>query len=276
MQRRVGLTTPLLRVGMWSLLAGTYSCITLLISHSSFAFVHDLSLGLDAILTFAMALLIAFRTNRAYERWWEARAQWGKLVNVSRNLAVKVRELHEPNEADCQHVRNVIVAFAMGLRDHLRDKPVLKNLPGLENSNAVPGHMPSYIVRRLYRQFRQWQAAGKLTDEQLWVLDRETRELLEVCGSCERIKNTLMSISWQAFTRQCIAIYLFVLPWGMVDAYGVWTIPLTAVVAYFVIAGEGIAHYVEEPFGIEEDHLDLDRIVLGIDRSVSEVLLADD
>jgi len=96
--------------------------------------------------------------------------------------------------------------------------------------------------------------------------------LLEVCGGCERIKDTPMSVSWRSFTWQCIGVYLLVLPWGLVDDFGAWTTPLTILVAYFVIAGEGIARYVEEPFGLHEDHLDLDTICQGIDRSVSDVL----
>ena len=96
--------------------------------------------------------------------------------------------------------------------------------------------------------------------------------LLEVCGACERIKTTLISVSWRTFTWQCIIVYLLILPWGLVDEFQKWIIPFTTVAAYFVIAGEGIAHYVEEPFGVHEDHLDLDRICGVIDRSVTEIL----
>jgi putative membrane protein len=81
-----------------------------------------------------------------------------------------------------------------------------------------------------------------------------------------------MSVSWRFFAWQCITLYLLVLPWGLVEDFGIWTIPITIVAAYFVIAGEGIAGYVEQPFGEQEDHLDLDQIVGAIDRSVSEIL----
>ena len=83
-----------------------------------------------------------------------------------------------------------------------------------------------------------------------------------------------MSVSWRFFTWQCIALYLLVLPWGLVDDFAVWTIPVTTVAAYIVIAGEAVAHFIEVPFGTGEDHLDLESICHGIDRSVSETLLA--
>jgi putative membrane protein len=83
----------------------------------------------------------------------------------------------------------------------------------------------------------------------------------------------LMSISWRSFTWHCIVVLLLVLPWGLADDFGVLIIPMTILYSYFVIAGEFIAQTVEEPFGRQEDHLDLEGICRGIDRSVSEVLL---
>ena len=274
MPERVGMTVPLLRVWMWAVLVAIYSGLSLLKSYPPFVDVPEIPAGLDAALSFALALIIAFRMNRAYERWWEARTLWGTLVNVSRNLAVKIRELQCPNTEECGQASDLIVAFALGLKDHLRDDPDLRQLPGFESDQSTPGHLPSYIVRRLYRLFERWKSEGMLSDGQLWVLDREARVLLDVCGGCERIKTTLMSISWRSFTRQCIVVYLLVLPWGLVDDFGVWTIPLTFVTAYFVIAGEGIAHHIEEPFGTDEDHLDLKNVTESIRRSVREVLTA--
>ena len=275
MPKRRVLTAPLLRVWMWALPVGAYSYLALLKSYQPFASIPGIPAALDAALSFAIALILAFRINRAYERWWEARTLWGSLVNVCRNLAVKVRELHHPSPDDRLAIRNLIVAFCFGLKDHLRNDIRLQSLPGFEDDPHTPGHVPSYIVARIYRLLDRWKAEQKLSPEQIWVLDSELRMLLEVCGACERIKNTMMSISWRSFTWQCIGVYLLVLPWGLVGDFGAWTIPLCMVVAYFVIAGEGIARYVEEPFGVDEDHLDLEGICHNIDASVSEVLSPD-
>ncbi len=98
------------------------------------------------------------------------------------------------------------------------------------------------------------------------------RERRRKCGASERIKNTMVSISWRTFTRQCIVASLLLLPWGLVEDFGVWTVLLTVLISYFVIAGEAIARYVETPFGRDEDHLNLEQICGAIDRSVSEVL----
>ena len=272
MSPRVGLTTPMIQVCGLSVLVGCYSLLALRKDELKFASFPDIPLAIDAALSVAMAMVLAFRVNRAYERWWEARILWGTLVNVSRNIAVKVHQLVSPNEADRKQVRDTVVAFCYGLKDHLHDDPQLDRLPGFENDPYQPKHLPSHVVGRLYSKYEQWQTDGQLSDQQLWVLDSDTRVLLDVCGGCERIKTTLMSVSWRFFTWQCIVLYLLFLPWGLIDDFGVWTVPLTTLTAYFVMAGEGIAHYVEEPFGPHEDHLDLESMCQTIDRSVSEAL----
>jgi putative membrane protein len=114
MPQRIGITVPLLRVWIWVLLVGVYSGLALLKRHSPFSLVPEVPASLDGALSFAMALIIAFRVNRAYERCWEARKLWGTLVNVSRNLAVKVTRLLQPDRAERRRVRDLIVAFAVG------------------------------------------------------------------------------------------------------------------------------------------------------------------
>jgi len=251
---------------------GLYSCLPLLVVHYDLVRFPGLLSGASAVLSFALALLIGFRVNAAYDRWWEARKLWGTLVNISRNLAVKVREMQHLDEAERQHVRNLIVAFCSGLKDHLRDEPDLRKLPGFQTDSATPQHLPSYVARHLYRVFEGWQAAGTLSDGRLWVLDSEARLLLDVCGACERIKTTLPSISWRSITMQSILAILVLLPWGLAPTFGPWTLVLTVLITYMIVAGEAIARWVEAPFGRGEDHLDLEGMCQTIDRSVSEVL----
>ncbi|MFV1968541.1 MAG: bestrophin family ion channel [Pirellulaceae bacterium] len=115
MSQRIGFTVPLVHAWLCAFVVGAYGCLAQFKSHSPFAYVPEIPLALDAVLSFAMALLIAFRVNRAYERWWEGRTQWGKLVNISRNLAIKVRELQRPSVDDRRLIRDLIVSFCLGL-----------------------------------------------------------------------------------------------------------------------------------------------------------------
>lgn len=47
-------------------------------------------MGVYSLIGFVLSLLLVFRTNTAYDRWWEGRKKWGEMVNNCRNLAAKV------------------------------------------------------------------------------------------------------------------------------------------------------------------------------------------
>lgn len=272
MRNRLGLTAALRRVSSWTIPVGLYSVVALARPYPPFSYVPALPTGLEAAMFFAMSVLLAFRTNRAYERWWEARTLWGTLVNVSRNLAVKSRQLADPDAADRQRMRDLMVAFCYGLKNHLRDENELTRLPGISEQQPRPQHIPSWIAGQVYGLLRKWRDAGRIRVEELWLLDAEARTLLDVCGACERIKTTLPSISWRWFVRHLMIAFLLLMPWGLVEDFGYWTIPMSMAIAYFVFGCEGISRFVEEPFGHHEDHLDLDAICRTIEKSVSEIL----
>ena len=222
-----------------------------------------------------LGFLLVLRLNRGYERWWEARSLWGTLVNVSRNLAVKVRELVGPNAQERSHVRTLIVGFPYGLKDHLRDGSELQKVPGFSETESRPQHVPSFIAARLYEMFNRWKRAGQISGEELWVLDREARELLEICGACEKIKTTPVAQSYRTLVRHALLLVLLAAPWALDEKLGWFNVPATFIASALVLALEGIATKLEDPFGTTQDDLQLERICGTIDSSVSEILEAE-
>jgi putative membrane protein len=107
---------------------------------------------------------------------------------------------------------------------------------------------------------------------ELLFLDGHAASLMNICGACERIQKSPISASYRWFIRQTIAIYLLTLPWGLLEHFGWWTIPVSGMLAYFMIGVEMIAEEIEDPFGITEDDLMLDDLCQTIDRSVTEIL----
>lgn len=227
--------------------------------------------NIHAALGIVLGWLLTFRSNVSYARWWEARTLWGGLVNTSRNLAIKIADLVKAGDRELAKCRADIIAFSYALRDHLRDGARLNRLPGFAQATDDPEHVPSYLVTQMYGELGAWKRQGFIDGQELLVLDEEARRFLEICGGCERIRNTRLVRSYRTFARQCVALYLLTFPWGMVHDFGWWTIPLTAVIAYFMIGLETVAEHVEEPFGYDEDDLDLDSLCQSIERTVNEV-----
>lgn len=227
--------------------------------------------ALDATLAFVLGLWMAVRINRAYERWWEGRTLWGTLVNASRNLAVKIRTLVRPEAEEAERVHALITAFAYGLRDQLRGGARLDRLPGFEE-NEVADHVPSAVVVAVYRCFRDWTAAGRVTQDELRMLDLEGRILLEVAGGCERIHNTSLPPSLTWVTRIAVAAALLLAPWAAAEELGWWLVPVAGGVAFLMLVAETIANSLEHPFGTELNQLDLTEISRAIEISTGEIL----
>jgi ion channel-forming bestrophin family protein len=262
----------LTRVALYALGVTAYACIPVWLEfrYDEFGYFRFPS-NLHAALGVVLGGLLSFRTNVAYARWWEARTLWGSLVNKSRNLAIKVADLVQANDNDLTRFRSEIIGFAYAMRDHLREGADVRKLKGFEDCTDRPSHVPAYLVTRMYESLCNWRDAKQIDGQDLMVLDEEGRNFLEICGACERIRNTGVIRSYRIFARQCVLLYLVTFPWGIAHDFGWWTFPLTAVIAYFMLGLETVAEHVEEPFGYDDDDLDLDQLCQAIETSVNEV-----
>lgn len=260
---------------IWLIVAslGVYSAAVLLVDSYYLNHVKTISSELHGVLGLILGLLLVFRTNTSYDRWWEGRKLWGQLVNDSRNLAIKVQTCVRAAAIEKHQLGNWLIDFAYALKGHLRGGIQLNKLPGFENATERPQHVPAYVAGRIYDQLERWRQANQLGGFELWFLDQHAGSLMVVCGACERIQKTPISISYRWYIRQSIAIYLITLPWGLLEVFGNWTIPAMVMLSYFMIGVELIAEEIEDPFGHGEDDLLLDDICHTIEKSVHEIML---
>ena len=226
---------------------------------------------LHSLLALVLGGLLVFRTNTAYDRWWEGRKLWGQLVNDCRNFAIKVQACVQTAAAEKQLLLRKLVSFCFALKEHLREGSPLRSHDGYSESTETPSHVPAYIARDIYSQLEKWRAAEKLGNIELLFLDTHAASLMNICGACERIRKTPIAPSWRTAIRQIIGIYLLTLPWALVEGMGHWAVVITFFVAYFMIVLEAIAESIEEPFGTDEDDLKLDELCAGIRASVLEI-----
>lgn len=231
----------------------------------------DTSAQFHAVLSLVLGWLLVFRTNTAYQRWWEARTLWGALVNASRNCAIKFTEIGTIAPESLAKVRKLLAAFPVALRVHLRGE-IDFNLPQ-EVRELAPRvqHVPLEIARQLYAIAADAKRQQQIDGDELRVLDAELLRLMDICGGCERILKTRIVKSYRVFARQCVLIFLATLPWGIANDFGFWTIPLTIITAYFMLGLEIVAEHVEEPFGYDDDDLDLESLCETISRSIREI-----
>ena len=232
---------------------------------------------LHNLLGFAISMLLVFRTNTAYDRWWEGRKQWGALVNNSRNLSIKLNSiLTQDDEKNRSFFKQIIPRFALELKNHLQsentrfslDEKPHPEIPDFDHKKHVPNQVASLIMNRLILLNRQKNISG----EQLILLNGEATALLDICGACERIKNTPIPYSYSAFIKKFILFYILSLPLGFVFNLGYLVIPVVIFVFYVLASLELIAEEIEEPFGNDANDLPMQRMADSIRKNVIEIL----
>jgi putative membrane protein len=223
-----------------------------------------------ALLGFALGILLVFRTNTAYDRWWEARKQWGQLVNDVRNLALKTRAHAAVSAEEIHSLDRLLIAFPHALRLHLRGVDNVASVPGFAGDPSTFGHPPGYVAGLIHQTLGRWNRDGKLSDT-IWVLDVHARSLMDICGACERIRNTPLASSYRSLVRWGILLYAILAPWSVSLDTGWAALPVLTLTLAFLFGMELIADVVEEPFGTHGDDLPLDKLCDTIERFVREL-----
>lgn len=231
----------------------------------------EVSNVVHSLLGFVLSLFLVFRTNTAYDRWWEGRKQWGALVNVSRTLAMRVREFTD-NESVHEHFHEAIPGFVKALRDHLRP-----NLPGVPISPEAAafsdaGHVPNAWAQSMERRAAQALKQGQWTDQQHWLIAQNLERMVDILGACERILKTPVPYSYSMFLKKFIFLYVVTLPIGFVATFEWWSVPVVMLVFYILVSVELIAEEIEDPFGVDENDLPLDALCETIQGNVEEIL----
>jgi putative membrane protein len=220
-----------------------------------------------------LGFLIAFRNNHAYERWWEARRLWGQLINESRNLCLKIKGLDQLEPSERAVIRDAVAAFGTTLLSHLRRRDgsdeQRANVAGI---SPPARHEPIRVAGAIYDVLARSQKAGRLDGWTMLWLDDHVKSFMDICGACEKIRNTPLSSSYRAMLRHGIALYLAIAPFFLIEDTGLAGFPVFILACYFLLGVELVAEEIEEPFGAGGDNLPLERYCATIEQSVREIL----
>jgi putative membrane protein len=213
----------------------------------------------------ALGLLLVFRTNASYDRFWEGRKQWGGIVNETRNLARAARALLR----DVPELRGAIVrwtivwAFATmhRLRGTVGLGPVSLVLPADEVEAVLEAeHPPLAIATRISELIAEARRRGAVGEYGQLALDQNVQLLVDYMGACERIHKTPLPFAYVVHLRRALILYCYSLPFALVREFGWNTVLATFVVAYTFFGIEEIGVEIEDPFGTDDNDLPLERI----------------
>ena len=230
----------------------------------------------------ALSLMLVFRTNTSYARFWEGRTLWGGIVNESRNLARGARPFLA--HAAPELYRSLVLwtaAFSRATASRLRNARKLgaaaDALPREDVDRVEHAEHPALAVaHELSRLLNEGRERGFYSDYVQMQLDQNVQLLVDYLGGCERIHGTPLPFAYMVHLRRALALYCFTLPFALVDSLGWLTVAATFIVAYLFFGIEEIGVEIEDPFGVDDNDLPLDAICDTIQKNLMAMLPPED
>lgn len=222
----------------------------------------------------AVGLMVVFRTNASYDRFWEGRKMWGNIVNTTRNLARSAAAFAPPAE----DLGQMIVAYPRCLTRHLRGE---RELPEVESLLPPPLFLavrqavnpPSQLALAMSWWIADRLREGRLSPEIARHLESQVAGLLDAQGACERILKTPIPFVYAVHIKHLLLIYLASLPFVLIPLVG-WLTPLVvAAIAFGLLGIEEAGVEIEDPFGTDPNDLPLESICETIEKSVRELVV---
>lgn len=268
----------------WEVLGVTCFVTLITVLHQYF-YKTDISIPLNVpmIVGTVISLLLAFRSNQAYDRWWEARTIWGAIVNDGRTLGRQVLSFIDPGfemDAIRQFRENFLrrqMAWNYALSQRLRGD---KSTAGLERmltkrelaTISRYDNVPAALLELHARDLNYALEQGWINQFQQVELDRTLSRLCDSMGKCERIKNTVFPVTYSLYIHLAMNFFIIMLPFALISVFGLLTIPVVVVIASMFMLIEKMAIHLQDPFENKPTDTPMTAISTNIEKDLRQML----
>lgn len=239
-------------------------------------------IAIPTILGTVISLLLGFRSNQAYDRWWEARHIWGAVVNDSRTLARQVMNFtHDSYDNDNirafqdRMIRRQI-AWTYSLARHLRGQKCNRVLEkyldkeDIEYACAVD-NVPSALMDLMGRDLKLALEEGWINRFQQVEIDRTLSRLCDAMGKCERIKNTVFPATYSLYIHLALLLFIALLPFGVIEYFGLFEVPLVVAISASFLLIEKMAIHLQDPFENKPTDTPMTTIARSIENNLQQL-----
>ncbi|MFT0867330.1 bestrophin family protein [Pseudomonas sp. CAM1A] len=260
------------RIALRCLAVTLLAALIVLVERHYPALFYPVSATPFTLLGLSLSIFMSFRNNACYDRWWEGRKTWGRMIIEVRSF---VREsVVIKDEALRKELLRSLCAFAHALNARLRNEDELGAArPWLgEQAQIVTHNVCDGILREVGEHCSRLAERGAISEFRYTLLAQRLAGLSDVQATCERIKGTPLPFPYTLLLHRTIYIFCLLLPFALAEPLG-WLAPLfTTIVSYTFFGLDAIGNELEDPFGRDENDLPTDALVRTIERDVLSAL----
>lgn len=208
-----------------------------------------------------LSILLVFRTDQAYDRFWEGRKLWSEVYSRCRSLARLTLSNLDGYVAEMTMAH--IAAFPISLKQHLRGSRNPAELAAIFNTYLPPNstvidvvtrsnNMPVTMLLSMSQACSPLRSAPRYTNlDVVWEeIEGHVRALQDIVSECEKIKCTPLPLSYNRHASRFFSVFTLTLPFALIKETSPVLVPaITAFVAWILFVTEEIGHTIEDPFG---------------------------
>lgn len=225
-----------------------------------------------AMLGTFLGFLLVFRMNASNNRYWEGRTAWGQIINASRNL-VRVGVAYTENG---QSLADLVSGYVICLRRSLQG-----NFDMHETDDFLPsdlcrraelfGNPPTAVAYAISEWIETEHRSGTLDSQLARQMEDQLSKLVDAQGACEKIRKTPLPFVYVVMLKQLILVYLAALPFALAAHCGWWAPVVMAMASLSLFGIEEASVEIEDPFGVEDNCLDMAAYTLTIARDTCQM-----
>ena len=243
----------------------------------------SIPLAVPAVLGTVISLLLGFRSNQAYDRWWEARQVWGAIVNESRTLARQVLNFtgsqYEEDEVHLWRQRMVRrqIAWCYSLGQSLRNLNPTSGLDKYLSRKEMEyltrfNNVPMALLDQHGKDLRRALEEGYINRYQQMEVDKTLTRLCDAMGKCERIKNTVFPSTYSLYIHFSLLLFFAMLPFGVIEHFGFLEVPLVVAISASFLLIEKMAIHLQDPFENKPTDTPMTAIAGTIERDLKQLM----
>ncbi|RCH55599.1 hypothetical protein DJ568_06820 [Mucilaginibacter hurinus] len=262
----------------------TAYAVLIAILYNNFHFTRiSIPIAVPAILGTVISLLLAFKSNQAYDRWWEARTIWGAIVNDTRTLTRQLLTFVDTHygtgdeRAFCERVAKRQIAWCHSLSKHLRGENAMEGIEHLicnEDMDYIKryNNVPLGLLELQGTDLRNAFKLGWINEYQQVKMDETLTRFSNEMGGCERIKNTVFPATYSVYIHFSLVLFIMMLPFGLIEYFGIVEVPVVIAIACSFFLIEKMAIHLQDPFENKPTDTPTTTISKNIERDIKQML----